>query len=100
MTKLGLSSSLVRRPGRRKPTRPPVAGAALARYSVTMERHNRPVRLETISRFVREHRLTEREALLLRGTASARGFRGPLQASLTWLEDYSPGVRNDSTVIV
>jgi hypothetical protein len=57
-----------------------------------MEWYSRPLKLETISRYVREWRLTEREALLLRGTPSARGFRGPLWASLAWLEDFSPGV--------
>jgi hypothetical protein len=37
--------------------------------------------------------MTERDALLLRGTPTARGFRGRLQESLTWLENFSPGAR-------
>jgi hypothetical protein len=39
-----------------------------------MELHHRTVTLQTIWRWV--GRLTERQGLLLRGTASARGFRG------------------------
>jgi hypothetical protein len=66
-------------------------GAALARYYRTMESHNYQVKLETISRWVREGRMTERDAALLRGSASQRGFRGPWWAMLAWLEDYSPG---------
>jgi hypothetical protein len=64
----------------------------MARYNRAMEFYNYPLRLETISRYVREGKLTEREALLLRGTASTRGFRGGLQESITWLENFSPGV--------
>ena len=70
-----------------------VPGAAVWHDTIAPMSRNYPLRPETIARFVREGRLTEREALLLRGTPSTRGFRGPLQASLTWLEDRSPGVR-------
>jgi len=58
-----------------------------------MERHNVTEKLTTISRWVREHRMTEKDALLLRGTASARGFRGRLFECLDWLEDRSPGAK-------
>jgi hypothetical protein len=50
------------------------------------------VKPETISRWVREGKLTEREAALVRGSASARGFRGHKYELLRWLEDRSPGV--------
>jgi len=56
-----------------------------------MDKHNPPLKPQTISRLVREGRMTERGAALLRGSAAQRGFRGPVQASLRWLEDRAPG---------
>jgi hypothetical protein len=58
-----------------------------------MEWYNCPLKPETISRLVLKGRMTERDALLLRGTPTTKGFRGRLQESLTWLEDRSPGAR-------
>ena len=57
-----------------------------------MEMHPSTIRPDTIARWVREGKLTERESLLLRGTPSARGYRGHKYAILRWLEDFSPGV--------
>jgi hypothetical protein len=57
-----------------------------------MEYYNYHLKLETISRWVREGRLSEREGLLLRGSPSTPGFRGRFQESITWLETFSPGV--------
>jgi hypothetical protein len=69
-----------------------VSGRPMARYNRTMVWYNSPLRLETISRYVREGRLSEREGALLRGSPAMRGFRGTLWASLAWLENFSPGV--------
>jgi hypothetical protein len=44
-----------------------------------METHNYPVKPETISRWVREGRMSQRSAALLRGSAAVRGFRGRIR---------------------
>jgi hypothetical protein len=62
-----------------------------AHYNRTMEWYNRPLKLETIARYVADRRLSEREAALLRGSPAMRGFRGPLWPSLARLENFSPG---------
>jgi hypothetical protein len=56
-----------------------------------MEWYNRPLKPETIRRFVQDGRMTERDAALLRGSPAMRGFSGPLWPSLAWLENFSPG---------
>ena len=50
----------------------------------------RPISAETVRKYVAENRLTEREGLLLRGSAATRGFAGCLDHSLDWLERFSP----------
>jgi len=47
---------------------------------------------ETVRKYVAENRLTERDRLLLRGSAAMRAFAGCLDHSLDWLERFSPGV--------
>ena len=49
------------------------------------------LRASTLARYVREGRLSEREAELVRGSAAMPGFRGHISATLRWLENFSPG---------
>jgi hypothetical protein len=53
----------------------------------------RPISVETVRRYVAENRLTEREDVLLRGSAALRGFSGCLDHSLDWLERLPRGGR-------
>ena len=52
----------------------------------------RPLSVETLREYVAENPLTEPEGLLLRGSATMRGFARCLDHSLEWLERFSPGV--------